>query len=535
MSSVTGMFKLARRLIVRRDRWLMLIWVLFALIPLSFASSFDKLYPTAAERHAYALTAQANSMFTALYGRLYGSSLGELVAWRTGFVPVVIGLVSILTVIRHTRTEEENGRRELLGATAVGRQATLAAALFTTFVLNILVALLLAGAMAGKHLGGGSGLAFGAQLALSGIVFAAVAGLTAQLTTTASGARAIAIVALAVALLLRVAGSVQEQSGGSLAWLSWLSPLGWASQIRPYAGDRWWVLLIGVAFTVVLCAAAMAVSARRDLGGGLLPDRPGPETAGAGLGSPLGLAWRLHRGLLAGWTAAFLVLGIVLGSLGKAVGDTMKDNQGVQDFFTRMGGRSGLVDAYIAAMLGVMAFIASAYSIQAALKLRAEESGMCAEPVLATSVGRVRWAAGHLVFSLLGPVVAMATAGLTMGLAHGLDVGDVGEQLPRVFGAAMIQLPAIWVLGAVAVAVFGLVPRFSAASWAALGLCVLLGQVGAALQLNQGLLDVSPFTHIPKAPGGTISAMPLVWLVVVAAVLAAAGLLGLRRRDMPVG
>ena len=27
-------------------------------------------------------------------------------------------------------------------------------------------------------------------------------------------------------------------------WLVWLSPIGWAQQFRPYAGNRWWVLLI---------------------------------------------------------------------------------------------------------------------------------------------------------------------------------------------------------------------------------------------------------------------------------------------------
>lgn len=535
MTSVTGALKLSRRLILRRDRWLLLIWLIFALIPLSFVNAIDKLDPTAADRAKYAGSVQTNSMFTALYGRLYGSSLGELVAWRAGFVPVVLGLVSILTVIRHTRTEEENGRRELLGSTVVGRQATLAAALFMTFVFNIVVALLLAGAMSGKKLGGGSALAFGLQFAMVGIVFAAVAGLAAQLTSRAATARSIAIVVLVVALLLRIVGNVQDQSGGALAWVTWLSPLGWANEIRPYTSDRWWVLILGVLLTAVLCVVAGRMSARRDLGAGLLPDRPGPAEGGAGLASPLGLAWRLHRGLLLGWTAGFVVLGIVLGSLGTAIGDTMKDNHGVQDFFTRMGGRSGLIDAYLAGMLSILAFVAAAYAIQAALRLRAEESGMRAEPVLATGVGRLKWAASQLVFALLGPAVAMFAAGLAMGISYGLDDHDVGKQLPRVLGAAMLQLPAVWVLGAIAVLLFGLLPRLSVGSWVVLGVCVLLGQVGAVLQLNQGLLDVSPFTHIPKAPGGTISAMPLVWLVVVAVVLSVVGLLGLRRRDIPVG
>jgi putative exporter of polyketide antibiotics len=53
------------------------------------------------------------------------------------------------------------------------------------------------------------------------------------------------------------------------------------------------------------------------------------------------------------------------------------------------------------------------------------------------------------------------------------------------------------------------------------------------VQLDQRLLDLSPFTHVPKAPGAAVAAAPLVWLAAVAVALAAAGLVGLRRRDMP--
>jgi hypothetical protein len=53
-----------------------------------------------------------------------------------------------------------------------------------------------------------------------------------------------------------------------------------------------------------------------------------------------------------------------------------------------------------------------------------------AHPVLATAVGRLRWAASHLLFGLLGPAVALAAAGLAEGLAYGLVSGDVEGELP---------------------------------------------------------------------------------------------------------
>jgi ABC-2 type transport system permease protein len=216
----------------------------------------------------------------------------------------------------------------------------------------------------------------------------------------------------------------------------------------------------------VLVAVAVALSARRDVGAGLLPARLGPATAAPWLRRPLALAWRLHRGLLAGWTAAFAALGVLFGSTADGVGDMLRDNPSLRDFATRMGDQAGLVDAYLAAILSLVGLIAAAYAVQATLRLRSEETSGRAEPVLATAVGRLRWAASHLVCSVLGPTAALATAGLATGLAYGLSTGDVGRQLPRVLAGAMVQLPAVWVLAAIAVALFGLLPRLTLVAWA---------------------------------------------------------------------
>ncbi|HEV8650108.1 MAG TPA: hypothetical protein VG276_12040 [Actinomycetes bacterium] len=166
MSTLTGSGKLVR-LILRRDRLLMALWIVFfCLILSSFAASLGEVFPTAAERQQYA----DNAGFVALYGRLSGTSLGEFVAWRAGFLPVVVGLIGLLTVIRHTRTEEETGRRELLGATVVGRHAGLAAALAATFGANLVLAALVALSMISQDLPATGSLAFGVELAAAGLV-----------------------------------------------------------------------------------------------------------------------------------------------------------------------------------------------------------------------------------------------------------------------------------------------------------------------------------------------------------------------------
>jgi len=100
-------------------------------------------------------------------------------------------------------------------------------------------------------------------------------------------------------------------------------------------------------------------------------------------------------------------------------------------------------------------------------------------------------------------------------------------------GAAMAQLPATLLVAGVAVVLVGWWPGGAVAgAWTAVGAVVAISLFGAALQLPHWGLDISPFTHVPKLPGGTVAVTPLLWLSLAALALAAAGLAGLRRRDI---
>jgi ABC-2 type transport system permease protein len=139
MASFTGTTTLIR-LILWRDRIVLLIWiVLLALLPIGFASSYRSLYPTEAMRQALANDTNASAE-VALLGRVTASSLGGLTAWRwSTAAAILLGAFGLLTVIQHTRLEEETGRRELVGATVVGRHAPLSAALIVTFSADLLI------------------------------------------------------------------------------------------------------------------------------------------------------------------------------------------------------------------------------------------------------------------------------------------------------------------------------------------------------------------------------------------------------------
>ena len=48
----------------------------------------------------------------------------------------------------------------------------------------------------------------------------------------------------------------------------------------------------------------------------------------------------------------------------------------------------------------------------------------------------------------------------------------------------------------------------------------MLLELGALFGLSQWIVDVSPFTHVPKLPGAAFTATPLLWLAVIAVALA---------------
>ncbi|MDQ7805910.1 ABC transporter permease [Amycolatopsis sp. A133] len=519
------------RLALRRDRVVLPIWiVLLSIVPASTVNTFTQFYPTVADRLALQAGANANPSYALLYGPPFDlTTAGGFIAWRMcGFLALLTGLMVVFTVTRHTRAEEDTGRAELLASAVVGRYAALTAALLVAGGASVLTGLIQAGTMIGAGLPAAGSLAFGAAEALAGLVFTAVAAVAVQLAEYSRTANGIGTAVVGAAFLLRGAGD----STLDARWLSWLSPIGWVQQVRAFAGERWWVLLLPVAFTLVAGAAGYWLLPRRDVGVGILPPRPGPARAAASLRSPFALAWRLHRGPLLGWTIGTAVVGAVFGSIASGIGDLVGSSPQAQQIFERLGGSHALTQAFLAAMAGMFAMVASLYGVQAVLRMRGEETAIRLEPVLATSVGKLRWAGSHLVFAFFGTAALLLSGGVFMGLANGLRTGDVGGSLTDTLAGMLVQLPAAWVVVALAVTIFGLVPGFSAAAWAVGALALLLSLFGPIVNLPQVVLDVSPFQHPPKLPGQEFTATPLAWLLAVAVGALAAGLLGWKRRDV---
>ena len=531
MRSLVGTRHLVR-FVLRRERLRLAVWVAaLTATPVGTASAFIGLYPSEVDRERLAATVASNPALVSFLGPIYDSNVGALTAWRIGTIgSLLIGLMAVLTVIRNTREEEETGRRELLGSTVLGRHASLTAALLVANGAGIAIGGLAAVGMIGVGLPASGAIAFGAGFAGAALVFAAVAGVAAQLTEGAGAARGIAIGFVGFSFLLRVAGDGGE--AGGIGWLSWLSPIGWFTRLRPFASERWPVLFLFAGLALVLCFASYGLSSRRDVAAGVIPPRPGPATAASWLRSPLALGWRLHRPSFIGWSIGLVVVGMVYGSVADGIGDMLEESPQLAEIFEQLGGAAGITDAFFATAMGLIALIATAYAIRSVLRLRIEEESLRAEPLLATATPRLRWVRSHLVYAVAGPVVMLSLAGAISGATYGAIIGDVAGQAQKVVGAALIQLPAVWVVVGVAMTLFGVFPRLTSVSWGVLVICLLLGQLGQILQFPQWSLNLSPFSHIPRLPSADIDVVPLLVLTAIALVMTAVGLRGFQRRDI---
>lgn len=515
------------RFMLRRERFGLPWWLLGAgLLVLIQSTQSQNLYGTPEELAQLRQTMGGNTAVVAMSGpiRLLDTIGGEVVFEIFAFVAIVVALMNMFLVGRHTRADEEAGRAELVRSARVGRHAPVAAALALAGLADLAAAVLVFAAAAGTGLPVGGSVLLGVAVGGVGLTFAALTAVAAQVFENARGVYGAVGLAIGAAYVLRAAGDVGNGT------LSWLSPIGWGQRTFPYTGDRWWPLLLMLGVTVLLGAAAVALLDRRDFGAGLLPPRPGRATASRALGSPLGLAWRLQRGALIGWAIGLALLGAAYGSIGNTIEEYIADNPGVADFLP--GGAADVVNSYLALTISISALITAAFGVTSALRVRAEETSGRAEPVLATATSRGAWLASHLSVALAGSALVLVAIGLGEGVAYGLTVSDAG-QVPRLIGVALVYLPAVWLIIGVAVLVIGWLPRTAAAvAWAAVGYCAIIALFADSFDLPAWFRDASPFAHTPQAPFETVTATPLLAIAAVVAVLLAAGFAGFRRRDL---
>lgn len=523
------------RFMLRRDRIRLPAWVLGMTALLTYFSTAlgTVLDQSALESFADLAT---NPIMALIGGPGYGFddiTVGRLLVGLYGaYLMIGAALMSILTISRHTRVEEQSGRAELVRAGVVGRHAQLSAALLLTAIMNLTMSLLMAAVFQGSPVEPGSlpsSLLFTFGIGAVGLVFAGVAAVTLQLSPYSRAGSGFAGAVLAVGFVIRGFGDLSRTQGGGLSWLSWLSPFGWSQQTAPLTLDRWWPLTIPLGMASLLVIVGFALQARRDLGAGILPDRLGSAAAPPWMRNPVALVVRLQRITWAWWMFAMLLAGLTFGAF---VQPMARNADGMpEEILATFGGADGVIDGYLGFMGVYYAIMVSVFAILSTQTLRSEEQLGRTELVLATSTGRIRWLLAWAGTTAAASFCLLGIAALGSGIGAVLSTGDRSLLGPVMLGG-LTQTPTVWVLSALAVALYGLAPRLTALSWIVFLQSALIGLFGDMLDLDGPILATSVFRHIGQHPAEAVSWTSVGVLVVIAAGLVMIGTILFRRRDL---
>ncbi|WP_445166550.1 ABC transporter permease [Mycolicibacterium sp. Dal123E01] len=520
-SSLAGIVALVR-FALRRDRTRLTVWISVLTLMMVYAPNAIKLaYPDDAQRLARVnlLKTPAGIM---LGGPMFGgneTNLGVMMANELTLTLIVAtSILSVLTVIRHTRAEEESGAAELVLSSIVGRHARTAAALVVIVLVNALLSVTMTIAMAASGFAVVDTAAMCLGITAVATVFGALAALSAQLWRQARTATGASMAALAAAVLVRGAGDVIDNSGSAL---SWFSPIAWAQQMRPFVALRWWPLALLAAVVVVLVVATVVAESRRQYDDGVLASS-GEHARARPVGGVFGLQLVIQRGLTAGWAVGLLIAGAAFGSMTKSLLDAAKGNELLARVLSTQG-----TDGVYTTMTQFLAAATTAYVVAVVVRLHRDDESGIGEAVLAGSLSRWTWLLSAVGAALTGAAVLLACAGLGNGLGAGLTLGEP-QTIVRLTLAALAFLPAMAVVAAVAA--LGVALRHPGIGWLAVTFVVGALYLGALLRLPHWLIDASPVgrTHAPSS----ISVVTLGVMAVVAVVVTLIAGLIYRRRDV---
>jgi ABC-2 type transport system permease protein len=506
-SPFTGVPSLLR-LALRLDRVRLSVWIAVLTLMMAYAPNAVKLaYPGEPQRLARVnlLKTPAGTM---LGGPMFGGNetdLGAMMANELMLTLIVAtSILSILTVVRHTRAEEEGGAAELVLSSVVGRYARTYAALILVGGVNAVLAVTMTLAMSAI----GFSIVDTAAMCLGitgvAMVFGAVAAVTAQLWRQGRTATGAAMATLALAALIRGIGDVIDHSGSAL---SWFSPIAWAQQMRPFVDLRWWPFALLVALAIGLMVLAAWLESRRQYDDGNIPSS-GERPNARPITGVFGLHLTLQRGQTIGWTVGLFLAGLAFGSMTKSLLDAAKGNPLLARVLATQGN-----DGVYTTLTQFLAAAATAYVVGAVLRVYSDEESGLGEAVLAGAVSRWRWLFTAVASALVGSTVLMFFAGLGNGLGAGIMLGEP-QTIARLTLAGLAYLPAMAVVAGVAA--FAVALRRSWIGWLAVTFVVVSLYLGALLRLPRWLIDLSPVGRT-TAPVN----YPVVALTVMVAVAAA--------------
>ncbi|WP_054754474.1 ABC transporter permease [Piscibacillus salipiscarius] len=410
----TGMLM---KLIIRRDRLRFIIWLFgFLTMTILTAWAYKDLYASQAERQQVASTME-NPAITALLGPGFGLdnyTVGAMMAHQMlAITLLIIAVMSVLLVVRHTRAEEEEGKIELIRALPSGRLSNLTSTLLVMSMIYIILSLATGFglyALGIESMSFNGSMLYGAALGVTGLFFSATTAFFAQLTQTSKGAVGLSFLLVGLSYLIRAIGDVVNDT------ISWFSPFGWVLRSEVYVNNYWWPVMMTFLLSIVIVIIAMYLNSIRDLGAGFLPSKRGKRDAGALTKSHLGLTIRLQKTSIISWAVVAYVFGATYGSV---LGDTDTYFAEIEMMKEVMATQEGvsMTLQFITMIASIMAVLSTIPAVMAVNKLRKEEKRNRTEQLLATALPRVKLFGNYILVAIFTSIITLGAGALGLSSA----------------------------------------------------------------------------------------------------------------------
>lgn len=521
------------RLIFWQQRFKILAWLAgLVTVTLACASAYPNIYQDTPAKMAFAMTMD-NPAMVAMLGPGYEtgdylSSIGTFFAHECLlFTAIVAGIMSILLVVNSTRTDEEEGRIELIHALPVGRLSYLSSAMIVVFTTNILLVLLTGTGLASLGIAGidlESSFLYGAILGSTGLIFASITALLAQVSETSRGTAMLSFTVLIAAYLIRGIGDVTSET------LSLFSPLGWVVRTEVFADNHWWPVFITAALSLFITMVTFYLNSIRDMGAGFLPERRGKQQASSFLQTVFGLQFRLQRTHILAWAIGIFALsasfGAVLGDLEAYYSDT----EFVQAFISLETGDS-LTDQFVTLLIAIMSLIAAIPSVSAVLKLKGEENKSLTENLFSRTVSRTRLLANYYLLAVIVSFVMQSL--IALGLwSVGQSVMEDAITFDSALISAFAYLPAMLILIGLAGLFVGAIPGATGIVWLYVIYCFIVVYFSEILDFPQWMNNLSVFEHVSEYPIEELNFPAMIVLTLMAIIIAGSGIIAYNRRDI---
>lgn len=523
-------YKRLIRFIFRRERVITSLWLFFLVfITVAIALALDNIY--GGNSGALMAESMKNPAMVAMMGPVYGADNYTTGAMNSNmmllFTVIAVALMNIFFVVRHTRRDEERGRAEIIRSLPVNRLTSLCAVMTAASIINLALSVLsgiglaVIGVESMDFVGS---MLYGAALGVSGLYFAAVAALFAQLFSNARAVSGAASVFLGICYIVRAAGDIGNET------LALISPLGLILRVQAYVNNYWQPVLIVFLQTVLITVLAFYLNSKRDMNQSLISAKPGKKTASPMLCSPLGLAFRLTRTVLISWFIGMFIFGAAYGSVMSDLENFIRDNEFFAQIMPAAEGHS-MTETFITVLMAVLSMVSAIPAVNIMLRLRGEEKRNRAEHILTGTVTRTRYMAGYFIISLASSFIMLFASVFGLWSAS-IAVMEEVISFGALFKAMMVYLPALWITISVTVFIIGLLPDLTSIAWIFLGYSFFSVYMGRVMQFPDWVKKLSPFGYIPQLPLEEINYAVLAVLTAIAVILTAAGFFFYAKRDI---